>query len=214
MLTNIINRLVPYIPKSIPEGSSSVELLRFFTRLVQEDGRIRTIGETGFNTGASSRAFLAAREDTTVVSFDLGQHASVRPAKAGIERRYPGRHELVLGDSTKTLPDYARTRPDIRFDLVFIDGGHDYEVASADLHNFRPMCHERTVVIMDDLTPWWAWGEGPTRAWQEAIDGGVIVQAALFRNGRPVTELAGRWKDRIWAIGHYGSNHNQNGVSQ
>jgi hypothetical protein len=203
ILTGIINRLVPYIPKSVPEGSASDELLQFSTRLLQQNRDIERVAETGFNTGVSSRAFLSARPDVTVVSFDIGQHLSVRRAKAAIDRNCPGRHELVLGDSTETLPAYARTHPATRFDLVFIDGGHDYEVARADLRNFQGMCHEQTIVIMDDVTPWWRWGEGPTRAWHEALEIGLITRASLYKNGQPVTEPTGRAFDCIWAVGYY-----------
>jgi predicted O-methyltransferase YrrM len=203
ILTAIINRLVPYIPKSVPEGSASDELLQFSTRLLQQNRDIETIAETGFNTGVSSRAFLSARPDVRVVSFDIGHHISVRPAKAAIDRNFPGRHELILGDSTETLPAYARTRPGTRFDLVFIDGGHDYEVARADLLNFQAMSHEHTIVIMDDVTPWWRWGEGPTRAWQEAVEMGLITRASLYKNGQPVTQPTGRALDCIWAVGYY-----------
>jgi Methyltransferase domain len=203
ILVALINRLVPYIPKSVPEGSASDQLLHFSTRLLQENRDIETIAETGFNTGVSSRAFLSARSEVTVVSFDIGQHVSVRPAKAAIDRSFPGRHELVLGDSTETLPAYARKHPGKQFDLVFIDGGHDYEVVRADLLNFRALSNDRTVVIMDDLTPWWRWGQGPTRAWQEAVREGLIVQEGLYRNGEPVAEPAGRSDESIWGVGAY-----------
>ena len=71
---NIINCLVSFI---YTEGSSSDEQVGFFVRLLQENGDIELIAETGFNTGVSSSAFLAARPDTTVVSFDIGQHRTV-----------------------------------------------------------------------------------------------------------------------------------------
>src|SRR3954468_13308550 len=151
MLTKIINRLVPYIPKSLPEGSASAELLQFLTQMLQANVSIIRIAETGFNTGASSRAFLSARRDTTVVSFDIGEHMSVRPTKPRIDKQYPGRHQLVIGDSTKTLPEYSAAHPQERFDLIFVDGGHDYEVAKADLVHFRKMSHPETIVVIDDL---------------------------------------------------------------
>ncbi len=199
---NTINRFVPFIPA---EGSAWREQLEFFDRLLRESLDIKSIAETGFNTGVSSRAFLAARPNTTVVSFDIGEHASVRRAKAAIDREFPGRHELVLGDSTESLPEYARKHPHKQFDMVFIDGGHDYEVANADLLNFLAMSHDRTSVIMDDLTPWWKWGRGPTKAWQDARQAGLVIQAGLYKNGQPVDEPKGRGLEQIWALGYYSS---------
>jgi hypothetical protein len=203
--------LVPYIPESLPEGSASNDLLEFFARLLNEHRQIEMIAETGFNTGVSSRAFLAARPVTKVVSFDIGRHVSVRRAKAAIDRRFPGRHELVLGNSTETLPAYAAKHPGKRFDLVFIDGGHDYEVAKADLVNFRSMSDHRTIVVMDDLTPWWRWGEGPTKVWQEANAAGWIAHSRFFRNGQHVTDQSGRPSDSIWAMGYYSTDVQDSG---
>ena len=204
IFTSIINRLVPYIPKSLPEGGAGDHLLAFFTRLIDEHREIRLIGETGFNTGGSSRVFLSARPDTSVVSFDLGEHSSsVRRAKADIDRAFPNRHELWLGDSTETVPAYAHAHPHKRFDLIFVDGGHDYEVAKADLLNFRAMSHANTIVVIDDLTPWWVWGRGPTEVWQEAVREGWITAPALFKNGVPATNTHGRGSDAIWGQAHY-----------
>ena len=137
----------------------------------------------------------------------------MRPAKAAIDRRFPGRHELVLGDSTEALPAYAQKHPGKRFDLVFIDGGHDYEVAKADLLNFQAMSHNHTIVIMDDLTPWWRFGRGPTKVWQEALQVGLITQAGLYTDGQPVTEPTGRGFDRIWGVGYYRNEKNRAGSS-
>jgi len=198
-----INRLVPHLPKSFPEGSSSWVLQTFFERLLRENRHIAAIAETGFNTGVSSRAFLSARPDTTVVSFDIGDHPWVRSRKAAIDHSFPRRHELVLGDSRDTLRAYAAKHPGTRFDLVFIDGGHEYDVARADLLNFRAMSHDHTVVVMDDLTPWLEWGRGPSRAWHEALQAGLVVQEGLYQNGQPVKEPTGRRFQRIWALGRY-----------
>ena len=62
------------------------------------------------------------------------------------------------------------------------------------------MSHDHTIVIMDDLTPWWWWGQGPTKVWQEALQVGLITQADLYKNGQPVAERTDRGVDRIWAV--------------
>ena len=162
----------------------------------------RMIGEIGFNAGFSSFAFLSAAPDTQVVSFDLGEHAYGRTAKKLIDKKFPNRHTLILGDSTKTVPDYKTQNPDLKFDLVFIDGGHDYEVAKADIANMRQFCTEETAVVIDDLTPWLAWGEGPMRAWTEAINTGIVRQEEMYKDGKPVDVMEPPGK-RSWALGYY-----------
>jgi predicted O-methyltransferase YrrM len=186
------------------EGSSPPEQLLFLARAAQ---RARLVGEIGFNAGFSTYAFLNA--NTQVVSFDLAEHTSVKAVKKLMDTRFPGRHTLICGDSRNTVPEFKARNPDLRFDLVFIDGGHDYEVAKADIVNMRPLCTENTVVIMDDLTPWVNWGRGPTRAWTEAIREGIIRQDGLFKDGKPVDVIEppkiralGRYI-RAWATGRY-----------
>ena len=103
------------------EGSTSPEELLYLANLVPRNGA-RSIGEIGFNAGFSTFAFLSAAPDTRVVSFDLGEHRYSRVAKKLIDKKFPNRHTLINGDSTKTVPDYHAKNPDLRFDLVFIDG--------------------------------------------------------------------------------------------
>lgn len=126
----------------------------------------KQIMEIGFNAGHSSEIFLKYTS-AHVTSFDLGDHPYVAHAKEYIDVYYPGRHSLILGDSTVTVPQYNGT-----FDVIFIDGGHDYAVALADLQNCRRLAHPGTIVIMDDTmyTPAWVhpYTVGPTQVWVES----------------------------------------------
>ena len=45
---------------------------------------------------------------------------------------YPDRHKLIIGDSTKTVPQYNR---DTKFEFIFIDCVHDYEIANSDMES-------------------------------------------------------------------------------
>ena len=138
-------------------------------------------------------AFLKAHPDIRVVSFDLGATRWVRIAKKLIDKRFPGRHTLMWGDSRTTGPEFTASPPGLEFDLVFIDGGHFYEVARADLLNMRELSSESTAVIMDDLVPRYAFGVGPTWAWNNAIVDGLVRQDERVRDSRM----------RSWALGHY-----------
>lgn len=189
------------------EGIASPEELAYLMdKASAENAQI--IGEVGFNFGCSSYAFLRNNPNAHVVSFDIGEHSYLDLAKGFIDQEFPGRHTLVRGDSTVTLPDFAQKYPDTRFDMAFIDGGHAYEVAQADIRNMQPLCREGAAVVMDDLTPWYYWGEGPARAWTEAVTDGAIVQEEMIRQAEPsqaleridvITPPA----KRIWALGRY-----------
>ena len=183
------------------EGSTSPEELHYLASTAQKTGA-SLIGEIGFNAGFSTQVFLTANPEAKVVSFDLVEHGYTKVAKEIVDKRFPGRHTLIAGESIKTVPEFSRQNPDVRFDLFFIDGGHDYEVAKADIANTKALCTAQTAVVIDELTPWLERGEGPTRAWTEAIDQGVVRQDQVFQDGKPVSvpEPPGK---RVWALGHY-----------
>ncbi|SPM32416.1 hypothetical protein AB431_21135 [Mycobacterium rhizamassiliense] len=183
------------------EGSSSAEELMYLVQVARRT-RARRIAEIGFNAGCSSYALLKYVPDATVVSFDLGEHASVAVNKKLIDKTFPGRHTLISGDSRETVPAFADGNPDLRFDLVFIDGGHDYGVAHADICNMRALSSDRTALVMDDLVPWRHYGVGPAKAWEEAIDAKLVQQDELFQDGKRVEE-ARPPGDRVWALGRY-----------
>jgi predicted O-methyltransferase YrrM len=185
----------------IYEGSSSAEEVVYLGKTAVREGA-GLIAEVGFNGGVSSMALLKSSSDARVVSFDIGTHTYIDAAKEYIDQQFPGRHELVIGDSLETVPRYHRDIPDTRFDLAFIDGGHTYEVAKGDIVNMRRLCRPGTGLIMDDLVSWQRYGKGPSRAWAEAIEEGLIVQEELVKDGRVVQELR-RPALRAWALGRY-----------
>jgi predicted O-methyltransferase YrrM len=146
--------------------------------------------EIGFNGGHSSEIFLQNNPDLTVLSFDLGKYNYVALGKEFIDTTYPNRHTLIVGDSTKTIPVYLQNNKDAKFDVIFIDGGHEYEISKKDLENCFHLAHKDTIVILDDtiFTPGWEqeWTHGPTRNWIEYIQQNKIVELNRkdYSNGR------------------------------
>lgn len=72
---------------------------------------------------------------------------------------FPGRLELVLGDSSVTVPAYAAAEAAAGRDpqacsVVFVDGSHSEEGAYADLVNFRAMTSKYVPysIVRDILT--------------------------------------------------------------
>jgi predicted O-methyltransferase YrrM len=129
--------------------------------------------EIGFNAGHSSELFLKNNANLQLTSFDIGQHGYLNIGKQYIDKVFENRHTLILGDSTKTIPKFINDYPNKKFDVIFIDGGHTYPVANADLINCKHLAHSETIVIMDDTmynNHWVAsWNTGPTQTWKEHI---------------------------------------------
>lgn len=112
------------------------------------------ICQTGFNYGTSAAAFLCAEPTADLFSFDLGRHTYVQAAFEEVDKLFPGgRHTLILGDSQETLPTEVEKMQHSKWkkcDVVWVDGGHTFQVAFADLENFRTLARPGSLVMVDD----------------------------------------------------------------
>jgi len=158
-------------------------------RELVEKRKPKNIMEIGFNSGHSALLFLAITPpETKVVSFDLGEYAHVFAAKRYIDSVFPGRHTLVTGDSTFTVPNYeeqvahrmkSASPPPLTFDFIFVDGGHQGDIPSKDLMNcFRLAADENNVVVIDDISRdpsrQMHYTIQPTNAWSSMVETGVV----------------------------------------
>jgi predicted O-methyltransferase YrrM len=171
---------------AVTEGSIGAKEAEFLASLVAGTEPMLVV-QTGLGYGRSAWAFLEANPNVRVVSFDLCEHAWVTQVAAVLHEHFPGRHILARGDSRETIPH--RQDIDDR-KLVFVDGGHDFDTALADLRNLRmPGCR----VVIDDLLPQFP---GVTNAWAQALADGLLVQEGFYDER---TEH-GYWG---WGVGRY-----------
>jgi predicted O-methyltransferase YrrM len=157
---------------------------------------VKTVMEIGFNAGHSAEVFLANNPELTLLSFDLGFHAYGKVAKEYIDTKYPGRHQIIWGDSTKTVPEYINANPGKTFDLIFVDGGHMYDIAAADVASCAALANANTIVAVDDVVFSMAQDThtaGPTRAWMEAVNSGRITELVRREYGGPRGMVWGRY---------------------
>jgi hypothetical protein len=174
------------------EGFMRKSQAEFFGSFLKANPGIVRIAEIGFNGGHSSAVFLGSRSDTQVTSFDIAEHDYVDEAVEYLANKYPGRHQLIKGDSTQAVPQFAAQNPNDKFDLLYIDGGHSLETATADLKNAQLLAKSYAVAVVDDYMPWAEWGQGPAQAWNSAVRNSEIAQIEVATGD-----------NRTWAIGHF-----------
>ena len=55
---------------------------------------------------------------------------------------------MIEGDSTVTVPQFAKENPGTTFDLIHVDGAHDPKIADQDFNNIYPLASN--TIIWDD----------------------------------------------------------------
>jgi predicted O-methyltransferase YrrM len=144
--------------------------------------------EIGFNAGHSAEVFLQNNKVFALTSFDLGMHDYIKTAKEYIDITFPTKHTLILGDSRITIPQFIESNKQTKFDILFIDGCHNYDIANADLNNCFHLAHENSIVILDDtiFTPKWEteYTIGPTQTWMEHLNQHLIIELNRKEYGR------------------------------
>jgi hypothetical protein len=149
------------------EGHMSAHQASYYTSLGKLPF-VRTVCEIGFNGGHSAVMWLTANPDLHVYAFDLGLHSYARTAQTWIDKHFPGRLTLTLGNSVETVPAFARDHPELVCDILHIDGGRFYDVPLADLRNMHRMAARPTnLVLINDVVCPHEWCQAPQRAWDK-----------------------------------------------
>lgn len=65
---------------------------------------------------------------------------------------FAGSLKLVSGDSHQTLPEFFREFPEIKFDMINVDGDHSEEGARLDLEQVLPHLAIGGILLLDDIT--------------------------------------------------------------
>ena len=144
--------------------------------------RIKNILEIGFNAGHSAEVILSANKEAKLTSFDLNIHSYTSVGKEYIDKKFPDRHVFIAGDSKETVAKHEG-----QYECFFIDGGHDYETAKADIQNCSRLARPCAMVMMDDVVlpavEGVEYSKGPTQAWLEAIKEGLITSLCHYKYG-------------------------------
>lgn len=167
--------------------------------------RIKHICEVGFWRGGSSLFWLLNVPGSVVHSFD--SHINRPGAVEWFKTHYPGRWELTVGDSLKTIPKFASEHPGW-CDLIFIDGNHRDYGPYLDVVNFKPAAHDKTIIVADDTfdtihtepespSKDFLQSDMPSKCWQRALNEGIIRPSRMFEK---MCDVLGGYS--VFLLGH------------
>jgi predicted O-methyltransferase YrrM len=143
--------------------------------------RPRRYLEIGVFRGRSLAVVAAAAPECELFAFDLWI-----PGYAGLENAGPelvreqlrrvghrGPCHVESGDSHLSVPRFLAEHPELRFDLVTVDGDHTEEGARADLETVLPLVAVGGALVFDDI-------RHPRHPWLERVFEEVLGAAPAF----------------------------------
>tara|TARA_B100000787_G_scaffold166269_2_gene151241 strand:- start:10746 stop:13265 length:2520 start_codon:yes stop_codon:yes gene_type:complete len=138
---------------------------------------IKNVLEIGFLAGHSAELFLKLNETIIVHSIDNASFQSVNVGKKYIDEFYPNRHILTKGDSKQTLIKFIETYK-IKFDIILIDGGYDYDTVLSDINNCKNIATYDTLLIVNNVlnNQKWIkyWNKEPTIIFNKLVEEKII----------------------------------------
>ena len=163
------------------EGTTSTCQLKWFYDYVR-DSNFNNCLEIGYHMGHSCNIVLEVsknyNKETTMTSLDFFNHPYSNKCLKFTKDRYGDKFNYMIGDSKDTLDSLIKDSK--IYDLIFIDGCHEYSGVKSDLDRCLKLCHEDTVIIMDDLVPFKIWGKDVVKVWNEYIENNKLLFERYF----------------------------------
>lgn len=153
---------------------------------------VKSVLEIGLNGGHSSENFFqCCPQLERLLSFDICHHAYTQPAVEYFERFHKKEFKFVKGDSRFKVREYATDHPTEKFDLIYIDGNHEYQFCLQDLLNCRALAHSGTILWVDDYN-----SPEVQKAIGECAEQGILSVDQEYQSFDP-------YGDRCWVKAHY-----------
>lgn len=107
--------------------------------------------EIVFNAGHSALLFLLANPNNKVYCFDICWHKYTKPCFEYLQAFFPRRVFLYPGNSIETIRQFKTDNPDMKFDVVHVDGCHDPYVSNIDFFQSKELSKRKGILIFDDV---------------------------------------------------------------
>ncbi len=105
--------------------------------------------EIGFNAGHSALLALTINRNLAYIGVDICHHPYTKPCFDYLRSVFGDRVRLHAGDSRDVLPVLRDERR--IYDLIHVDGGHNFYIAHADLRNVLDLASKGATLLFDDV---------------------------------------------------------------
>lgn len=175
------------------EGYMSDAQKKQFAERLRKLPKVKKVAELGLNGGHwMTNLFQNCVNLQHVVSFDINHHRYTAVAVEYFTRFQKNRFSFIEGDSLLSIPKYSSENPNMKFDLIYVDGNHTYSYCLQDIINFRAMATSDTVLWIDDYFV----GMGVKPAVDQCVKDGIIQIDKVHHSHDPIGE-------RCWVEAHY-----------
>ena len=132
-----------------PAGDSPVYLQKRLNYVMLLDQlQCQYMMEIGFNWGYSASLLLESSPASSLHSVDIGWHWYTPPTGDLLAAIYPGRFRYTWQDSREAL--LTEVAAGNRYDMISVDGGHDYSIARSDIMLSVELLREGGLLMVDD----------------------------------------------------------------
>ncbi|MGG1518925.1 class I SAM-dependent methyltransferase [Paenibacillus oryzisoli] len=115
--------------------------------------------EIGVRRGRSLCTVVRGNPDVNLFAFDMWVENYAGMENPGPEYvnhelqklGHRGHVQFINGNSQETIPQFFKENPELKFDLITVDGDHSEEGAFEDLQNVIPRLNIGGVIVFDDI---------------------------------------------------------------
>lgn len=106
--------------------------------------------EINFNSGLLTDILLENNKDLKIVSFDLCDYDYVLTSKEYIDKKFPDRHNLIIGNSVINIPLYQKYNKNDIFDIILINCDKNNEDINIDINNCLSLTNKDSIIIINN----------------------------------------------------------------
>lgn len=127
-------------------GAPSHQKLTLLYQELAKPPFVKTVCEIGFNIGDSALAWLTAKPNVVLHSFDIGTKPKTPYIAVLLKKWFGDRFYFHAGNSLISVPIWTAAMGKI-CDVLSIDGDHSYEFVFADLLNMRDVARNPNILV-------------------------------------------------------------------